>query len=1093
MAIDASGDYVVMPQLIDNDGHPQPVASPVPESDGVTLSLALEDDTVAAYWQDGQRLDGSVEITNTGAAPVDLALASWTGNAAWTVDFDQPTISIGAGETVSVPVQVHIAPDAWADRPIPVYVRAQGDSGFVTTSTTITVDRAAPPVNPEVVAPLPPDLLGGLNVAWAGLGAVPDDTVSPATNALFDELVTSGYGWRTDPTSLPQEITIDLAGDAPVPVAGFILDPRGSDGIVMDQVRDFEVLASTNGTDFASVFTGSMTGTPGEQAFVLDQPVEATIVRLRVLSAQSPEASAIVLGEFKVIAQPGWSLVAENAGPNLANPFLGGHVVDLQPPVISSAAVPPLLAVDDTGVQESAKPGETISWVIGFHQDRAALIDRLTWQDISTIVPDQQVSNVTIEVAVGSPVGPWLPVGDWTLDRDGSGFAEYSLDTPIWARFVRFSMIVPGEPAEDAAATYWQLPDAIGVYERSMSDEYRSILGEWGGTSPNAIYEILQPTDPVAIDDDAGNDQDNATLLPMATTITNTAWVGQDVDWYRIDAPSDAGTLGFTVTGFPSLDVTVDLFDAAGGTVTLGSGAATSTGETTFTATVDPGASYYLRITEPPSNVIFAFDTSGSIGPFVNTVYQGLGQYAADVQKGQEVVNIVPFGRDVLLPDWSDEPYLLQSALTNYPRLESSSDADGALLTSMDALSHQTGTKAIILITDNETTPTTEQLETEWSQLASVQPSIFSIQIAGSDAAAGKQDIMQDWSLVNNGHYRYVQNQGEMDIAFDRAATILRRPSYYSVMVEATAPPPTPTPEPTNTPKPTPTPEPTNTPVPTSTPEPTEVPLPDGSIFISAPKVEAGEQIPAAGDLSVAIILDTSGSMLQELDGSTRADIARASLTELVTETLPPGTNVSLRTFGDQPDSCESRLVVPQGPLDPEAMAQTIAELPVVNLVKTPIGASLEQVGDDLGNAPGPKIVVLVTDGEETCDGDPAAAIQALIDSGIDVRVNIVGFALDDEALKAQFADWARIGNGQYIDAANAEELTSAIADAVQPTYDVIDANGEVIATGQVGGEPVNVPPGSYTVIVRATDEVRFDNVEVDSEQETWLELDSGG
>jgi hypothetical protein len=116
-----------------------------------------------------------------------------------------------------------------------------------------------------------------------------------------------------------------------------------------------------------------------------------------------------------------------------------------------------------------------------------------------------------------------------------------------------------------------------------------------------------------------------------------------------------------------------------------------------------------------------------------------------------------------------------------------------------------------------------------------------------------------------------------------------------------------------------------------------------------------------------------------------------------------------------------------------------------------------------------------------------------LIDSGIDVRVNIVGFALDDEALKAQFADWARIGNGQYIDAANADELTSAIADAVQPTYDVIDANGEVIATGQVGGEPVSVPPGNYTVIVRAANEVRFDNVEVASEQETWLELDSSG
>jgi hypothetical protein len=228
--------------------------------------------------------------------------------------------------------------------------------------------------------------------------------------------------------------------------------------------------------------------------------------------------------------------------------------------------------------------------------------------------------------------------------------------------------------------------------------------------------------------------------------------------------------------------------------------------------------------------------------------------------------------------------------------------------------------------------------------------------------------------------------------------------------------------------------------------------------------------------------------MLQELDGSTRADIAKDALTQLVTTTLPAGTNVSLRTFGDAPDSCESRLVVPQSPLDPTFMSETIAGIPVINLVKTPIGASLDVVGQDLGNAPGPKIVVLVTDGEETCDGDPAAAIQNLIASGIDVRVNIVGFAVDDAALKAQFTEWAQLGNGRYIDAADASELTSAIAASVQPGFDVIDASGSVIASGQTGGEPVSIPPGTYTVILHTDQEIEFDNVTVASESETWLD-----
>jgi hypothetical protein len=228
--------------------------------------------------------------------------------------------------------------------------------------------------------------------------------------------------------------------------------------------------------------------------------------------------------------------------------------------------------------------------------------------------------------------------------------------------------------------------------------------------------------------------------------------------------------------------------------------------------------------------------------------------------------------------------------------------------------------------------------------------------------------------------------------------------------------------------------------------------------------------------------------MLQMLEGSTRADIAKAALIDLVSTTLPPGTNVSLRAFGTQPDYCETRLVVSQQPLDAEAVVATIQRLEVVNLVRTPIGASLEAVADDLGTAPGPKIVVLVTDGEETCEGDPQAAIRALIDSGIDVRVNIVGFALDDASLRAQFEAWAQLGNGQYIDAGNAAELAEAVTKAVQPTYQVIDNQGVVIATGQVGGPAIALPAGTYRVDILTVPVQTYVDVVVSPGQEVQLE-----
>lgn len=264
---------------------------------------------------------------------------------------------------------------------------------------------------------------------------------------------------------------------------------------------------------------------------------------------------------------------------------------------------------------------------------------------------------------------------------------------------------------------------------------------------------------------------------------------------------------------------------------------------------------------------------------------------------------------------------------------------------------------------------------------------------------------------------------------------------------------------------------------------------PPGEIQVLAPPPSA-PQLGVPQDVSVALILDTSGSMLSGLGDSTRIDVAKGALTNLVTQTIPAGTNVSLRTFGDTPDSCETRLVVPRGPLDPAAMAQTINNIPVVNLVRTPIGESLLQVAGDLGTGPGPKIVVLVTDGEETCGGDPAAAIQSLVASGIDVRVNIVGFTVDDPTLQAQFTQWAQLGKGRYIQATNADELQSAVRAAVQPGFDVVTSDGRVVASGQVGGDPVDVPAGTYSIVIHSEPAKRVDGVVVTPDQTTTVQLD---
>jgi hypothetical protein len=237
-------------------------------------------------------------------------------------------------------------------------------------------------------------------------------------------------------------------------------------------------------------------------------------------------------------------------------------------------------------------------------------------------------------------------------------------------------------------------------------------------------------------------------------------------------------------------------------------------------------------------------------------------------------------------------------------------------------------------------------------------------------------------------------------------------------------------------------------------------------------KLEPGKiavtQAPGAKNSgAVELILDASGSMLQKLGATRRIDIAKQTLTKLTTSTIPAGTPFALRVFGREVDSCQTDLDVPVSPLNPSAVGQRIAALNAKNGAKTPIGASLARVADDLKAVKGEKLVVLITDGEETCGGDPAAEIEKLRKAGIGTRVSIVGFALDDQKLASTFQRWSDLGGGAFFDAKDAAGLDKALTAALRPGFEVVNAQGQVIASGIVGGDAVAAPAGNHTVRIK--------------------------
>jgi hypothetical protein len=312
-----------------------------------------------------------------------------------------------------------------------------------------------------------------------------------------------------------------------------------------------------------------------------------------------------------------------------------------------------------------------------------------------------------------------------------------------------------------------------------------------------------------------------------------------------------------------------------------------------------------------------------------------------------------------------------------------------------------------------------------------------------------EQDISQDWARVNGGLYTYLANEGEMEVAFDRAATLMRRPANYALTLES---------------------------------EFREAP---GPAYLSVTGSTA-----FAGGGAVELILDASGSMWQKLDGRFRIDIAKQVLTAALREHVPAGTPTAIRVFGHRkPNVCDTNLEVPLQPLDVDAAIATLNGVSPQSLAKTPLAESLSAVAQDLGSQASAAIVVLVTDGKETCGGNPDNAIRQLQSSGIRLSLNIVGFAIDDTAVERQFADWAEAGGGRYFSASDADGLNEAVAQSLAIPFAVYDQSGALVAEGLVDGPPVEIMQGLYRVVVAASPQRTFEDVTVSGTGEIGLEL----
>jgi Ca-activated chloride channel family protein len=179
----------------------------------------------------------------------------------------------------------------------------------------------------------------------------------------------------------------------------------------------------------------------------------------------------------------------------------------------------------------------------------------------------------------------------------------------------------------------------------------------------------------------------------------------------------------------------------------------------------------------------------------------------------------------------------------------------------------------------------------------------------------------------------------------------------------------------------------------------------------------------------ILFVLDGSQSMLSSWESGTKMQVAQKLLVDLVDSLQKvPHLEMALRVYGHQkpvpPQDCnDTKLEVPFSKRNGNDIKNKINRIRPKGT--TPIAHSLElSAGDFPKCADCRNIIILITDGIESCDGDPCAVSLRLQQSGIVLKPFVIGVGIDKDFKEAFECI------GRYYDAAD-ENRFKEILDVV--------------------------------------------------------------
>jgi Mg-chelatase subunit ChlD len=437
---------------------------------------------------------------------------------------------------------------------------------------------------------------------------------------------------------------------------------------------------------------------------------------------------------------------------------------------------------------------------------------------------------------------------------------------------------------------------------------------------------------------------------------------------------------------------------------------------------------YLLKIDRPESYLTIVFDDSGSMGSSMDIVKKILGGYLDNLGESLNLQLMKYEDEPTFLSDFTHDAAMLKQAMEKEVRGGGGTDTFKGLKAAVDSVGGQNGNRAVLAIFDVLDCRSNNCLQDYtdlWDNILGSGISFSTIAVQrGWEAGTSyytnsRQRIFKEIAYSSQGQYYYSPSPDKVEESADRIFKQLTSPVEYRLKAEWIQ---------------------------------TEQ-LPG---FVEV-RFEEGAEKKAAKN--VELILDASNSMWGQIQGKAKITIAKEVLVQII-KGLSDEMNVGLRLYGhryglnDNRACQDTELVTPIGLIDKKQLTDAVDA--ITPRGKTPLVYSVLEGIKDFKDLKGGTIV-LISDGEESCDGEINSIAPAVKEAGLDLQVNIVGFDIKEIEARKQLESIAASTGGIYLDAKDSEQLLDSLEQTLRVEFVVLDDQGQVKARGVVGGEPVQV------------------------------------